>query len=64
MLAFAAGRSGTAMTLAIPNADAQLKPGKNEVRVEMDRQERLPATLTWSYQTLQPPELPRAVPSG
>ncbi len=52
--AFAAGTQD-AMTVAIPDADRQLKPGKNDIRVQMTGKNNFPYTLTWSYQTLQPP---------
>ena len=53
-LAFAAGTQD-ALTVAIPDADRLLKPGRNDVRVEMSGKNTFPYTLTWSYQTLQPP---------
>jgi hypothetical protein len=53
-IAFAAGTQD-ALTVAIPDADRQLKPGKNDIRVEMTGKNSFPYTLTWSYQTLQPP---------
>jgi hypothetical protein len=52
-LAFSAGVSD-ALTLAVPNAEEILKPGKNVVRVEITGKNAFPYTLAWSYQTLQP----------
>src|SRR5207248_2915556 len=54
VLSFAAGAQD-ALTLTLPNADGLLKPGKNDIRVEMTGKNTFPYTLTWSYQTLQPP---------
>jgi hypothetical protein len=53
-LSFAAGTQ-EALTVALPDAERQLKPGKNDVRVLMTGKNNFPYTLTWSYQTLQPP---------
>jgi anti-sigma factor RsiW len=52
-LDFSAG-AADALTLAVPNAEEVLKPGKNKVRVEITGKNVFPYTLTWSYQTLQP----------
>ncbi len=52
-LAFPAG-AADALTLAVPNAEEVLKPGKNVVRVEITGKNVFPYTLAWSYQTLQP----------
>ena len=43
-----------AISLTLPNADAALKPGKNDVRVEITGNNVFPFTLSWSYQTLKP----------
>jgi hypothetical protein len=53
-LAFAAGAED-ALTVALPDPERQLKPGKNELHVELTGKNSFPYTLTWSYQTLQPP---------
>jgi hypothetical protein len=53
-LAFAAGAED-ALTVALPAPEQHLKPGKNELRVELTGKNSFPYTLTWSYQTLQPP---------
>jgi hypothetical protein len=50
---FAAGAT-EALTLAVPDAENILKPGKNAVRVEITGKNVFPYTLTWSYQTRQP----------
>jgi hypothetical protein len=52
-LAFPAG-AADGLTLALPNAEEVLKPGKNVVRVEITGKNVFPYTLAWSYQTLQP----------
>jgi hypothetical protein len=52
-LDFPAGAADT-LTLALPNAEEVLKPGKNAVRVEITGKNAFPHTLTWSYHTLQP----------
>jgi hypothetical protein len=38
----------------IPNAEALLKPGANEVRVEITGKNQFPYTLSWSYRSQQP----------
>jgi hypothetical protein len=43
------------LSIAIPDADKRLKPGKNDLRVEISGKNTYPYTLTWSYQTVQPP---------
>jgi hypothetical protein len=53
-LRFAAGASGE-LTIPVPDADKKLNPGKNELRVEITGKNTYPYTLTWSYQTVQPP---------
>lgn len=53
-IAFAAGTQG-ALTIDVPNAERQLKPGKNDIRIEITGKNNFPYTLTWTYQTLQPP---------
>jgi hypothetical protein len=50
---FAAGATDT-LTLAVPDAENILKPGKTNVRVEITGKNVFPYTLTWSYQTRQP----------
>jgi hypothetical protein len=52
-LPFPAGAS-EALTLAVPDPEAVLKPGKNALRVEITGKNAFPYTLTWSYQTLRP----------
>jgi hypothetical protein len=52
-LDFSAG-AADALTLAVPNPEEALKPGKNKVRVEITGKNVFPYTLSWSYQTLQP----------
>jgi hypothetical protein len=52
-LAFAAGTQD-ALTVTVPDADKVLKPGKNDVRVEVSGKNTYPYTLTWSYQSIQP----------
>jgi hypothetical protein len=51
---FAAGIQD-ALTLTVPESDRLLKPGKNDLRVEVTGKNTFPYTLTWSYQTVQPP---------
>jgi hypothetical protein len=53
-VSFAAGAQD-ALTVSLPDAERQLKPGKNDVRVTMTGKNSFPYTLTWSYQTLEPP---------
>jgi hypothetical protein len=53
-LSFPAGAQD-ALTLDLPEAEKLLKPGKNEVRVEITGKNVFPYTVAWSYQTLQPP---------
>ncbi|HEV3022073.1 MAG TPA: hypothetical protein VGX76_06385, partial [Pirellulales bacterium] len=52
-LAFPAGAS-EALTVNLPNAEEVLKPGKNQVRIEMTGKNAFPYTLNWTYSTLQP----------
>jgi hypothetical protein len=52
-LSFAAGAT-EALTVALPDAENTLKPGKNTIRVEITGKNVFPFTLTWSYQTRQP----------
>ena len=52
-LPFAAGATEP-LTLNVPDAENDLKPGKNAVRVEITGKNVFPYTLTWTYQTLQP----------
>src|SRR5262249_37877565 len=44
-----------ALVLNVPDAEKTLKPGKNNVRVEITGKNHFPYTLAWSYQTLKPP---------
>jgi hypothetical protein len=53
-LSFAAGTQD-ALTVTVPDADRLMQPGKNDLRVEITGKNTYPYTLTWSYQTLQPP---------
>jgi hypothetical protein len=50
---FAAGTQD-ALTVTVPDADRLMKPGKNDVRVEVTGRNTYGYTLTWSYQSLQP----------
>jgi hypothetical protein len=43
-----------ALTLAVPDADRLLKPGGNDVRVELTGRNTYPYTLSWKYQSLHP----------
>jgi anti-sigma factor RsiW len=43
-----------ALTLAVPDAEQVLRPGKNRVRIDITGKNVFPYTLTCSYQTLQP----------
>jgi hypothetical protein len=43
-----------ALEINLPDAEKVLKPGKNQVRVEITGKNVFPYTLTWSYQTLTP----------
>jgi hypothetical protein len=52
-LAFPAG-AAEALTLDVPGAESCLKPGNNEVRVEITGKNVFPYTLSWTYQTLRP----------
>jgi len=51
---FAATAADT-LVLEIPQPEKLLKPGDNEVRIELTGNNELPAKLSWSYHTLQPP---------
>jgi hypothetical protein len=42
------------LTLAMPDAESTLKPGKNTLRVEITGKNVFPYTLSWTYQTRQP----------
>jgi hypothetical protein len=53
-LSFAAGASEP-LVLSLPEAEKHLRAGKNRVRVEMTGKNVFPYTLSWSYQSLQPP---------
>src|SRR5262249_1330702 len=44
-----------ALVLEIPQPEKLLKPGDNEVRIELTGNNELPGKLSWSYHTLQPP---------
>jgi len=52
-LDFAAGAQ-EALVLPMPDAEKQLKPGKNAVGIEITGKNVFPYTLSWSYQTLKP----------
>jgi hypothetical protein len=52
-LAFTAQQQ-EALEILLPDAEEVLKPGKNDVRLEITTQSPLPYTLAWSYRTLQP----------
>jgi hypothetical protein len=43
-----------ALTLTLDKADELLKPGKNDVRVEITGKNVFPFTLNWTYQTVKP----------
>jgi alpha-2-macroglobulin-like protein len=43
-----------AVTLEVPDAENVLKPGKNNLRVEITGKNVFPYTLSWSYNTLKP----------
>jgi hypothetical protein len=51
--AFPAGAQDV-LTLTLPKPDALLKPGKNQVRVEITGKNVFPYTLSWSYRTVLP----------
>ncbi len=51
--AFAAGAEET-MVLDLKDAEKLLKPGKNELRVEMVGKSVFPYTAAWSYRSLKP----------
>jgi hypothetical protein len=51
--AFPAGTQDV-LTVSVPDADKTLRPGLNQVRVEITGKNVFPYTLSWSYQTLQP----------
>jgi hypothetical protein len=57
-LAFTAGAE-EALTVAVPDPERQLKPGTNEIRVDLTGKNSFPYTLAWSYRTLQPPSAER-----
>ena len=44
-----------ALVVTVPDAEKTLKPGKNNVRVEITGKNHFPYTLSWSYQTRKPP---------
>jgi hypothetical protein len=50
---FAAGVE-EAIAVELPDAEQQLKPGKNDVRVELTGNSVFPYTATWSYRTRTP----------
>jgi len=52
-LDFAAGAQ-EALLLTMPDAEKQLKAGKNTVGIEITGKNIFPYTLSWSYQTLKP----------
>lgn len=43
------------LTIPVANAEQILKPGKNELRIEINGKNMYPYTLTWSYRTEKPP---------
>ena len=47
-----------ALEILLPDAEEVLKPGKNDVRLEITTQSPIPYTLAWSYRTLQPANTP------
>jgi hypothetical protein len=53
-LKFPAGAQDV-LTIDLPEPEKHLKPGKNALRTEISGQNAFPYTLTWTYQTLQPP---------
>ena len=51
-----ASETDGALTLELSERDlARLKPGANEVRLEVTRDNEMPAKIAWSYRTIQPP---------
>ena len=52
-MAFKAGAT-EALTLNLDNAEENLKPGDNKVRVEISGKNVFPYTLSWSYNTMRP----------
>src|SRR5207248_1270731 len=52
-LAFRAGATGT-LVLTLPEPEKVLKPGANRVRIGITGKNRLPATLSWAYRSLEP----------
>jgi hypothetical protein len=46
------------LVLDLPDAEKNLKPGSNAVRVAVTGKNLLPYTLTWSYRTLRPANAP------
>jgi hypothetical protein len=50
---FAAGVED-AVILTLPDPEKHLKPGKNEIRVEVTGKNVFPYTAAWSYQSLKP----------
>jgi hypothetical protein len=43
------------LVLELPEPEKLLKAGDNEIRIELTGNNELPAKLSWSYHTLQPP---------
>ncbi|MSR30962.1 MAG: hypothetical protein EXR99_05590 [Gemmataceae bacterium] len=54
LVSFPAGAT-EAMELTLPEPGKNLKPGDNSIRLEVSGKNIFPATLAWSYHTLQPP---------
>ncbi|MBI1913693.1 MAG: hypothetical protein HYS12_02895 [Planctomycetes bacterium] len=52
-LAFKAGATGP-LVLTLPEPEKVLKPGANRVRIDITGKNRLPATLSWAYRSLEP----------
>jgi hypothetical protein len=44
-----------ALVLDVPEPEKLLKPGKNQLRVELTGKNQFPYTVSWSYHTLKPP---------
>jgi anti-sigma factor RsiW len=53
-LKFPAGAQDV-LAIELPEPEKYLKPGANAVRAEITGKNAFPYTLSWSYQTLQPP---------
>jgi hypothetical protein len=55
-----ASTSQDTLRLELPDAEKLLRPGANEVRLEVTGGAELPAKISWQYHTLQPPTAPNA----